>query len=266
MYEDAYFQSQLRKFINRKSNHWAPRIQKVFDLVSRLDLPGKKVLDLGTSVGTYAYEFASRGFEVTGIDLSEKALSMAKQISQEDGKNIRYIVGDTSERDHFEEGGFDLIYAGDIIEHLDSNILQKTLINCYYWVKTEGFFVFHTVPTKYDVIFHKTFLWIFLIPFFFVPENIFNKITRLLYEIFDVTLKVTTGKSWQERERNTVHCNLQTKESLLDVLKKAHFKVVSIQLTITEERFLKKFKTFLFGNKEYFQKDIFGLGCKESIT
>ena len=58
IYNESLFNSQLRKFMYRKGNHWAKRIEKVFDIISKLDLLGNKVLDLGSSVGAFAYEFA----------------------------------------------------------------------------------------------------------------------------------------------------------------------------------------------------------------
>ncbi|MCK4809405.1 MAG: class I SAM-dependent methyltransferase [Candidatus Omnitrophica bacterium] len=265
LYNENYVQAQLNKFHNRKLNHWAPRIAKVFDLVSQLDLrgSGEQVLDLGTSIGTYAYEFAVRGYNVTGIDLDEKSISIARKIAEGDGKNINYIVGDVSDRSNFKDNEFDLIYAGDIIEHLENDLLLKTMSNCFSWLKPGGFFVFHTVPTKYDLIFHKSFLWICLVPFCLLPDRLFKKFTGILYRVLNLGLKIFTGKSWQDREKQSVHCNLQTKESLFDILIREGFKVKSIELAIIEERFRQEFKMFLFGRREYFQKDIFGVAVRE---
>lgn len=263
LYNKSYVNAQLEKFRNRNNNHWAPRIEKVFDMLSQLELPGKRILDLGTSIGTYAYEFASRGYNVTGIDLDDKSISIAREIAEADGKNINYIVGDVSEKANFKDNEFDLIYAGDIIEHLENNLLLKTMSNCFSWLKPGGFFIFHTVPTRYDVLFHKSFLWICLIPFCLLPERLFKKLTEAFYRAFNLGLKILTGNSWQDRERQSVHCNLQTKEGLFNILITAGFKVKSIELAIIEERFRQEFKMFLFRRKEYFQKDIFGVAVRE---
>lgn len=261
LYNDGYIKSQLDKFLNRKTNHWAARIEKVFKDLSILELTGKKVLDLGTSIGTYAYEFAERGYEVSGIDLSEQSIAVAKRIARQEGKDIRYIIGDVSEVSNFNQE-FDLIYAGDIIEHLSEDLLQKTIDNCYFWLKAGGKFMFHTVPMKYDIIFHKTLLWVMLVPFSWLPDKIFKENTRWLYQAFGAIFKLIAGKSWRDWEKTTVHCNLQTKEGFLEILKRANFEILSVDLVITESRFRKKLKMFFFSDKEYFQKDMFGVALR----
>jgi ubiquinone/menaquinone biosynthesis C-methylase UbiE len=261
-YDDIYFKSQLGKFLYRKGNHWAKRIEKVFDTISKLEPIGNKVLDLGTSVGTYAYEFAARDYNVTGIDLSKSAISIAEDIAKAYNKDIRYVIGDVTDRNNFSSSEFDIIYAGDIIEHLLDDALLKTVENCFYWSKPGGYFIFHTVPTKYDVIFHKSPLWILLMPFSVLPDRFFKKTVGLLFSFLNVSMKAITGKSYIDRERQTVHCNLQTKEKFSQILKMAGFEILNIELAITEERFLKGFKKYLFAGKEYFQKDIFGVAWK----
>ena len=262
LYDDSYFRSQLRKFLFRRGNHWANRIEKVFGTISSLDLLGNKVLDLGTSTGTYAFEFASRGYETAGIDLSERAISIARHVAETYKKDITYVVGDVSERTNFKSSEFDIIYAGDIMEHLLDDVLSKTMGNCWFWLKPGGFFVFHTVPTRYDVIFHKSRLWMLLVPFSVFPDRYFKKAVEKLFALLNVALKVLTGKSYVERERQTVHCNLQTKEMISETLKKSGFEILDIELTITEDKFLKGIKKNIFRNKEYFQKDMFGIAWK----
>ncbi|MBI4839357.1 MAG: class I SAM-dependent methyltransferase [Nitrospirae bacterium] len=259
IYDDNYFKSQLRKFLCRKGNHWTKRIEKVFDLTSKLELSGNKVLDLGTSIGTFAYEFSERGYKVTGIDLGKRAISMAEGIARIYNKNINYVVGDITDRNNFNSEEFDIIYAGDIVEHLLDNELATTVGNCFYWLKPGGHFIFHTVPTRYNIIFHRSPLWILLIPFAILPEMFFKKTVEILFSLFNISLKIITGKSYIERERQTVHCNLQTKEKISAMLQKCGFEILFIELTIMEDRFLKGMKKYLFRNKEYFQKDIFGV-------
>jgi len=263
LYTNKYFYSQLEKFNNRNANHWAPRIRKVFDDISSLNVSKGQVLDLGCSIGTYAYEFASRGHTTSGIDLSSEAIAIAQQLAKDKGLNIDYKIGDISIKDQFAENSFNLIYAGDIIEHLEDDILKKTIDNCFYWLKPGGYFIFHTVPLKYDYIFHKSILWILLIPFCILSDSWFKKIVKLLYYCFNFSLQVLTGRSWRDREKETVHCNLQTKNGFESILTFNNFIIKESQLQITEDRFKKPLKLFLFKNKEYFQKDLFGIAQKE---
>ncbi|EKD27642.1 MAG: methyltransferase family protein [uncultured bacterium] len=262
LYSDKYFSSQLEKFKNRENNHWAPRIKKVFDDISYLNISKGTILDLGCSIGTYAYEFASRGYHAFGIDLSPEAIAVAKHLADENKLSINYTTGDISERKYYAENTFDIIYAGDIIEHLENDILSKTIFNCNYWLKPGGYFIFHTVPLKYDYIFHKSYLWLVLIPFAILPDFLFKKIVQFLYISFNLVLKNITGRSWSDREKETVHCNLQEKTKFESLLKSKGFKIIDIKLTIIEDRFKIPFKMFFFKNKEYYQKDLFGIAKK----
>ncbi len=266
LYNDLYFKSQLNKFLSRKKNHWASRIEKVFKIISKIDSRGNEVLDLGTSIGTFAFEFATRKYKTTGIDNSKHAINIARQLARKYGKDITYVVGDVSDQNKFNRESFDIIYAGDIIEHLLDETLSKTVNNSFFWLKPGGFFLFHTVPMKYNIVFHKSPLWIILVPFSIFPDRYFKKAVHLVYTVFNFSFKILTGKSYIEKERKTVHCNLQTKDSISTLLNKSGFEILSIEPTIMEEKFLRGFKKYFFGNKEYFQKDIFGISWKPLKT
>jgi 2-polyprenyl-3-methyl-5-hydroxy-6-metoxy-1,4-benzoquinol methylase len=263
LYSSHYVGRQLEKFENRHQNHWAPRIEKVFDLVEDLDLKEGDVLDLGCSIGTYAYEFADRGFQVTGVDLSQESIDIAKHLADKNELSIDYKTSDISILESFPEGNFDIIYAGDIVEHLLEPELKLTIKNCFDWLRPGGTFFVHTVPTKFDKIFFKSRLWMPLLPFAFLPDFLFKKVVEVYFFMFDNSLKVLTGKSWLDRERETVHCNLQRKEDLLNKLLDAGFSIDYVSLSIMEERFMQGIRYKFFKNKEYFQKDVYVIATKQ---
>lgn len=264
-YDDDYVLSQVIKFLNRRRNHWKSRIKTSFDLIEGLDLRGRNVLDLGTSVGTYAFEFASRGFFVSGIDLNPKAIRMAMLLNDAFGFNIDFRVGDIADPSHFAKDRFDLIYGGDIIEHLPPPILEETLNNCFAWLKEGGYFVYHTVPMKYDILFHKSPMWILLTPFFFLPERPFKWLVHEVYAFWNLLYGVFKGKSYEGEVGKTVHCNLQTSDSFLKILRESGFISVDNFVCITEERFRRGMKHVLFRRHEYFMKDMFGIAWKPCV-
>ena len=67
-------------------------------VVSALELqPGARVLDLCCGQGRHAVELAKRGFGVTGFDLSEYLLGMAKERAREAAVEVEFVHGDMRE-------------------------------------------------------------------------------------------------------------------------------------------------------------------------
>lgn len=58
--------------------------------------PYGPALDLGTGSGIWAVHLARRGWQVTGIDLVEKALVRARDRVQEAGVDVRLVHGDVT--------------------------------------------------------------------------------------------------------------------------------------------------------------------------
>ena len=55
-------------------------------------LAGKRVLDVGCGGGILAEEMAARGAKVTGIDLADKSLKVAKLHLLESGVEVDYRI------------------------------------------------------------------------------------------------------------------------------------------------------------------------------
>ncbi|MHB8093937.1 MAG: class I SAM-dependent methyltransferase [Candidatus Aminicenantales bacterium] len=67
----------------------------------------KKILDLGCGTGRHAVELAKRGFEVTGLDLSENQLGRARTKAARAGVKVDFIRADAC--DFRMDGAFDLV-------------------------------------------------------------------------------------------------------------------------------------------------------------
>ena len=77
--------------------------------------PGDAVADVGCGTGRFTSEFATTAGHVTGIDISEKMLDLARRHAAESGiTNTSYILRDFTETDVDAEGwtgGFDLVFT-----------------------------------------------------------------------------------------------------------------------------------------------------------
>jgi SAM-dependent methyltransferase len=83
------------------------------------DVVGKQVLDYGCGAGARSLEFARRGAEVVGIDISSVGVAQAAERAATEGlTNARFMVMDGEDMT-FPTGTFDLVVGEAIIHHLD---------------------------------------------------------------------------------------------------------------------------------------------------
>lgn len=84
------------------------RIKKVLEMIGSKN----KVLDIGCDNGTIGSLIRKKGNEVYGVDLSVDAIKFAKE------KEIQVLVADMKSIFPFLENSFDVVFAGEIIEHI----------------------------------------------------------------------------------------------------------------------------------------------------
>ena len=109
----------------------------------KADLLDKTVLDVGCGGGILAESMASAGARVTGIDLSEKALSVARLHLFESGLSVDYRL--ISAEDLAEEmpAHFDVVTCMEMLEHVPDP--ASTIAACARLVKPGGHVFFSTL-------------------------------------------------------------------------------------------------------------------------
>jgi len=73
---------------------WADYLGEIFE---HLRVKPRRLLDLATGTGSMAIELAARGYDVTGVDLSEPMLEQARGKAQEAALEISFLQGDAAE-------------------------------------------------------------------------------------------------------------------------------------------------------------------------
>lgn len=109
---------------------------------------GRKVLEIGCSIGGAVSILADRGFEVFATDVSEYALTRASRLAKEQGRKISFYKFDVQNKIPIDQK-FDIIYAFEVIEHLKDPL--KAIINMKNKLKTNGFLICSTPNKDYDM-------------------------------------------------------------------------------------------------------------------
>lgn len=99
-------------------------------------LKGKRAIDIGCGGGLISEGMAACGAEVTGIDLSEKALGVARLHLHESGHDIRYRLISAEAMAEEAPGQFDVVTCLEMLEHVPDP--ASTLSACARLVKPGG--------------------------------------------------------------------------------------------------------------------------------
>jgi tellurite methyltransferase len=106
-----------------------------------------KLLDIGCGNGRDSYYFNRKGFKVTGIDISQKAI---QKNSKNKNKNLSFKKFDIG-KDKI-KGRFDVIYCRFFVHTVDE-LLESKLINLIKCSKNKGTKVFFEFRNYKDKIF-----------------------------------------------------------------------------------------------------------------
>ncbi len=119
---------ELKKFSDLAHQWWDPTSEfrplheinplRLGWINGRAPLAGKTVVDIGCGGGILAESMAKSGANVTGIDLSEKALKVADLHSLESGVQVRYELIAAEELAEREAGRFDVVTCMEMLEHV----------------------------------------------------------------------------------------------------------------------------------------------------
>ncbi len=107
------------------------------------NLKGKTVLDIGCGGGILSESMANLGARVTGIDLSEKALGVAKLHLLESGNKVDYRMISAEELAAREPGSFDVVTCMEMLEHVPDP--TSVIAACCALAKPGGHVFFSTI-------------------------------------------------------------------------------------------------------------------------
>jgi len=145
--------AELQKFSDLAHRWWDPESEfkplhqlnplrlEWIDSTARIN--GKKVIDIGCGGGILAESMAARGAQVTGVDLSEKALGVARLHLFESGQSVDYRHISAEDIAKEAPGTFDVVTCMEMLEHVPNP--ASTIRACATLVKPGGQVFFSTL-------------------------------------------------------------------------------------------------------------------------
>jgi 2-polyprenyl-3-methyl-5-hydroxy-6-metoxy-1,4-benzoquinol methylase/predicted RNA-binding Zn-ribbon protein involved in translation (DUF1610 family) len=155
------------------------RITKILKFLKERKAGGN-ILDVGCSSGHFLYSARQGGFKGVGVELNERTAKIAIQ----NGFDVHIGFLETAP---FEKRSFDVVYLGDVIEHV--NDPRSFVATCREYLKEGGLLVIDTPNTECywsqaTYLLYKAFRipWAVLTPPHHLFQFGFSNLNRLLLE------------------------------------------------------------------------------------
>ncbi|PRY65624.1 3-demethylubiquinone-9 3-methyltransferase [Vreelandella songnenensis] len=152
-YQDNVDVAEVAKFEALASRWWDPKSEfkplhdinplRLDFIDARAGLAGKKVLDVGCGGGILSESMAHRGATVTGIDLGEAPLGVARLHAQESGVSVEYRKVSVEALAVEQPGHFDVVTCMEMLEHVPDP--ASVIRACCALVRPGGYVFFSTL-------------------------------------------------------------------------------------------------------------------------
>lgn len=195
-------------------------------LLSENGINGGLLLDLACGTGTMSIEMSKRGFDVTGVDISEEMLSEAQNKKFQTGENVLFLCQDMRNLDLY--GTIDCaICTLDSLNHLTSEEdLLKAFQNVSLFLEDDGIFIFdmNTLYKHREILGNNSFVYE-LDNLFCVWQNALqddNKTVEITLDFFETE----DGLSYERYQESFLEKAYES-EIVKNLLKQAGFTFVN---------------------------------------
>lgn len=120
---------------------WHYHLRRLF---AQLHGSSGRLLEIGCGIGVDSIQLARCGFQVTGLDLTESAIEVARQFAAARGVDVDFGVGN-GEQLEFEDGTFDAVYSFGVLHHTPA--IESAVAEVRRVLKPGG--------TAYVMLYHK---------------------------------------------------------------------------------------------------------------
>ena len=106
-----------------------------------------QILELACGTGALAVEFAQKGFDVTGLDLSEEMLTLASDRGLQAGVSVNWIAGDMLDLTDIGEYQAVTCFSDSLCYMPDAVQVKQVFEGVYQLLKDSGTFIFDVHST-----------------------------------------------------------------------------------------------------------------------
>lgn len=191
---------------------------------------GKKpslILDLACGTGKLTRELARRGYDMTGIDLSEDMLMVANENSASEGLDILYLCQDMTEFELY--GTVDAVYCCfDSLNYLTRpGELSKCFSLVHNYLFPDGIFIFDmNTPYKFENVYADNSYILEADGVFCGWQNYYNKNSKMCDFYLTFFEEQPDGSYLRSDEAQRERC--YSEKSILKALKDNGFELIEI--------------------------------------
>jgi 2-polyprenyl-3-methyl-5-hydroxy-6-metoxy-1,4-benzoquinol methylase len=106
---------------------------------------GRRVLDVGCGDGRLCYELVRAGWDVTGIDYSERAVAYGRAFSD----HVQFIAGDVAS--YQPERTYDALTCVEVLEHIPPAALPNVIVQLRRCLSDDGVLIVSVPSTRIPV-------------------------------------------------------------------------------------------------------------------
>lgn len=119
---------------------------------------GIQVLDVGCGTGDLVLEFAKRGADITGIDISSEVIDCARKRFS-NFANVKLLTEKIEDAD-FTSNSFDLVTSVTVLQHVtEQQVFSKAIENIVRMIKENGYvIILETSPIRAKSITNRPFI------------------------------------------------------------------------------------------------------------
>lgn len=139
-------------------DYMASKFQVDYRLLGKIDLAGRRVLNIGCAFPVDELYFAHKVGEWVGIDLSTESIRMAQTITARElhpdlASRLRYEVQDATQLD-YPDASFDIGLSFSTFDHIPSHEKRQAAINELARVTKPGGHVIVTTPNRRHLLYY----------------------------------------------------------------------------------------------------------------